>query len=732
MPRKQKTWKCPNSHLGEFQIDHVAITYTSQKEITNVKVRKEANIETDHYLTTIKLNFIPDNKKRTPKMKIPRIDTKILKLKKQESVQKLEIKSNEWQDMKEAIIKSAQEIAPLKKQSKNKWWNEICEETIAKRLISWKKWHSSKKEEDYNAFKEQRNETAKIIRGVKRKYEKDQLAQIEEDFQKNNTRSFYKTFKSNLKTFQHQNLCFRKENGELALNDEENCEILADYFKTLLNCEEPTQKFAAVRQTITSENSLPPNTEELAVIIDGMKNEKSPGEDGIVAEIWKAVNVNTLEKLESLMKQIWQTEQIPLEWKIALIHPIHKKGDKSDPNNYRGISLLQVTYKIFSKALQNRLEKQVDEQIGEYQAGFRRGRSCVEQIANLKFILRHRKLRGQHTFVTFVDFKKAYDSIDRETLLINTLREFKVDAKTTALIHQTLTDTESKVKFAGIASKPFKIQTGLRQGDGISCILFNCILEKVIREWRKKNMKGGIKNIKIGRDKDLEIDCLAFADDLAILSDNITDATKKINNLKEIAEKTGLQISFEKTEYITDVEKAPKQIKTKYGQINRVAKFKYLGEIIQPNGLDKEANKVRARKMETAFQLTRNIYSKKCLSINAKIRHYNTVIKPECMYASECLALNTAKQLEEIEKKERKIIRRILGPKHENGIWKLRSNKEIYDKIEKIGDSMRKRRVQYYGHLERMEGSRLTKKLFVSLTKTRRPNLPGSARRRKI
>jgi hypothetical protein len=142
-----------------------------------------------------------------------------------------------------------------------------------------------------------------------------------------------------------------------------------------------------------------------------------------------------------------------------------------------------------------------------------------------------------------------------------------------------------------------------------------------------------------------------------------------------------------------------------------VAKFKYLGEWIQPNGLDNEANTVRAKKMETAFQLTRNVYNKKSLSTNtnAKIRYYNTVVKPESLYASECLSLNslnTAKQLQEIEKKERKIVRRILGPKHENGIWKLRPNKEVYEKIERIGDTMGKRRVKFYGHLKRMNEGR--------------------------
>lgn len=186
----------------------------------------------------------------------------------------------------------------------------------------------------------------------------------------------------------------------------------------------------------------------------------------------------------------------------------------------------------------------------------------MEQIFNLKTIIRHRKTRGQRTYITYVDFKKAYDSIDRITLL-NVLEEYGVDEKTISLIRQTLSGTDLKVKFAEILSKAFKIRTGLRQGDGLSPVLFNCVLEKVVRKWREKNAKGGIDKIKIGRNKDLEIDCLAFADDLAILSNNIDDAIKQINNLKEAAERTGLQISFEKTKFTTDVSRSPNQRETK-------------------------------------------------------------------------------------------------------------------------------------------------------------------------
>ena len=87
--------------------------------------------------------------------------------------------------------------------------------------------------------------------------------------------------------------------------------------------------------------------------------------------------------------------------------------------------------------------------------------------------------------MTFVDFKKAYDSIDRNTL-IKVMEEFGIDDKSIKLIQQTLTNTRSQVKFLGEWSEPFEIVTGVRQGDGLSPILFNCILEKTIREWRKE------------------------------------------------------------------------------------------------------------------------------------------------------------------------------------------------------------------------------------------------------
>ena len=135
---------------------------------------------------------------------------------------------------------------------------------------------------------------------------------------------------------------------------------------------------------------------------------------------------------------------------------------------------------------------------------------------------------------------------------------------------------------------------------------------------------------------------------------------------------------------------APKFMNTKYGKIKRVSHFKYLGEIIQESGLEKVANEARCQKMTTAFRLTQNIYNKKSLSKYTKLRHYNTVIKPECLYGAETLVLNRKIDIDQIKKRERKIIRKILGPiSIDIQTYRLRSNKEI-EEYTNIHSDMRK------------------------------------------
>ena len=134
---------------------------------------------------------------------------------------------------------------------------------------------------------------------------------------------------------------------------------------------------------------------------------------------------------------------------------------------------------------------------------------------------------------------------------------------------------------------------------------------------------------------------------------------------------------FEKMQFITNIKSEPRELMVNGGQITQVEKFKYLGEWIEPNIREKEAFVARINKMEMAYHLTKDIYKSRSMSFKAKLRHFVTVIRPEALYASECLAMNKKGLAEQLEAKERKILRKILGPVKERGEYRRRHNDEL-------------------------------------------------------
>ncbi|KMQ83699.1 endonuclease-reverse transcriptase [Lasius niger] len=107
---------------------------------------------------------------------------------------------------------------------------------------------------------------------------------------------------------------------------------------------------------------------------------------------------------------------MPSEWNLSMITPIYKKGDKKECKNYRGISVLNSAYKILSFILCERLKPYLDDNIGDYQCGFRPGKSTTDQIFTLRMILEKTREYQVDTHHLFIDFKQAYDSIIRDEL----------------------------------------------------------------------------------------------------------------------------------------------------------------------------------------------------------------------------------------------------------------------------------------------------------------------------
>ena len=149
------------------------------------------------------------------------------------------------------------------------------------------------------------------------------------------------------------------------------------------------------RQEIhTAEPLVPePSAFEVEWAIGKVKSHKSPGIDEIPAELIKAGGGTICGEIHKLITSMWKKEKLPEEWKESIIVPIHKKGNKTDCNNYRGISLLPTTYKILSNTLLTRLTPYAKKIIGDHQCGFRRNRSTIDHIFCIRQIIEKKGVR---------------------------------------------------------------------------------------------------------------------------------------------------------------------------------------------------------------------------------------------------------------------------------------------------------------------------------------------------
>ena len=104
---------------------------------------------------------------------------------------------------------------------------------------------------------------------------------------------------------------------------------------------------------------------------------------------------------------------MPKDWKDGIIIPLPKKGDLKDCNNWRGIALLSVPGKVMSGIILERIKAAIDCSLRQQQAGFRKGRSCCDQIFTLRHIIEKVTALDTNLIINFIDFKKAFDCLNR-------------------------------------------------------------------------------------------------------------------------------------------------------------------------------------------------------------------------------------------------------------------------------------------------------------------------------
>ena len=186
-----------------------------------------------------------------------------------------------------------------------------------------------------------------------------------------------------------------------------------------------------------------------------------------------------LNVLLKLFQLCFDSGKIPSQWQKSIINPIpkSKENDPRIPLNYRGISLMCCSAKLYSSLLNERIMHLLEEEssIVDEQNGFRKRRSCQDHIFVLDSIIRNRREEGLATYVAFIDLKKAFDCINRDFLLFKMLR-MGIDGKMYNAVQSTYQSTKSCVRINNYMTSWFETLFGVRQGDGLSPTLFSIFI----------------------------------------------------------------------------------------------------------------------------------------------------------------------------------------------------------------------------------------------------------------
>jgi hypothetical protein len=231
-----------------------------------------------------------------------------------------------------------------------------------------------------------RHETSRTFRNKKREHLKDKINELETNNKNKNIRDLYRGINEFKKGYQPRINIIKDENGNLIADPQNVLNRWKNFLNQLLN----VHGVHDVRQMdihMAGPLMPEPSIVKVETAIGKLKSYKSPGTDQIPVELIKAGGETLYSEIYRLICCIWNKEELPQQWKESIIVPIYKKGDKTDCNNYREISLLSTSYKILSNILLARLISYVNEIIGDHQCGFHHNRSTLDQIFYIQQIL---------------------------------------------------------------------------------------------------------------------------------------------------------------------------------------------------------------------------------------------------------------------------------------------------------------------------------------------------------
>ena len=285
---------------------------------------------------------------------------------------------------------------------------------------------------------------------------------------------------------------------------------------------------------------LLPSLKELDKVVYLMKDNRSPGMDGLPAELYKTFWTSLKHVYLDMILESWQLEDLPFSMKTAILALIHKGDERNRLKHYRPISLLNSDYKIIAFVFAERLQKVLQSIIHSSQSGYIGGRyiGCnVRNLIDIYDICENENIPGA---LLTIDFEKAFDSIEYN-FMYETLKKFNFGENFIKWISILYNEPIFRIKNNGWISQPYKMERGQRQGCPLSALIFIIIVE-VLAIAVRDNLE--IKGLVIG---DVEHKIVQYADDATLILRDLQSIDTVITTINRFSRLAGPKLNVEKT-----------------------------------------------------------------------------------------------------------------------------------------------------------------------------------------
>ena len=455
--------------------------------------------------------------------------------------------------------------------------------------------------------------------------------------------------------------------------EKEIIEEVSEFYKNLYESEEidETQlknNLEKIYSKITDEDLAKINEfisiKEVETAINEMKNNKSPGEDGLNKEFYLKFKKALMEEITVTLNNIIYKGELPKSQTNAIVTLIFKKGDHRNLKNWRPVSLLNVDYKILSKIMANRLKDIMNKLVPTSQKCGVKGRFISDILITIDSIIRNYENENKGAIIMTLDQEKAFDRINHR-YLFEVLNQIGIMGNFQNWIKAMYSNITSQIQVNGALTEKLDIKRSVRQGCPLSMILFVLTTIPLIN-MIEEDIE--IKGIKTPYNNELKI--LAYADDTTIFLSNTKSIEKVFKIYAKHSAASESKLNKDKTEILKiGYWKYKMPNEEKYTKLIK-EEVKILGCIFTSNSEEtgiKNWN-IKTEKIKKIIQ----IYENRNLSLIGKVLLTNSIVLSQIWHLGSILPIRT----EYIKKIEKLINSWMFGKRSKNIIKMLKKSKE--------------------------------------------------------